>query len=209
MPTKFAVMVVWLKVYVTIASPMTLTFIQGHKCISNLTTFSFAISRTIFKLLHSNLAWQSNRGCHGCTCWFWWPWPWCKVTVGRQRHTNQRWMLLATKQAISVTLATTVGHFLRDLDFANEYRAWPTCLLLFCFRLLVSSSLRARTLVGGMAQGAQLSPSCIASLTSSWLEWASAAPPTSFPGWPAIPRSSPPTEGAALVWLAEVCIRYC
>ena len=35
MPIKRAVMVVWLKVYMTIASLITLTFIQGHK----LTTF--------------------------------------------------------------------------------------------------------------------------------------------------------------------------
>ena len=39
MPIKFAEKVVRLKVYMTIASLMTLTFIQSHKCISNLTTF--------------------------------------------------------------------------------------------------------------------------------------------------------------------------
>ena len=39
MPVKFAVKTVRIKVYLTIASPMTLTFIQGHKCISNVTTF--------------------------------------------------------------------------------------------------------------------------------------------------------------------------
>ena len=53
----FAVKIDRLKIYMTIASPMTLPFIQGHKCISNLTTFKLALSRTIFKLLHSNLAW--------------------------------------------------------------------------------------------------------------------------------------------------------
>ena len=31
--------IVWVKVYMIIASPVTLTFIQGHKCISNFTTF--------------------------------------------------------------------------------------------------------------------------------------------------------------------------
>ena len=37
---KFTVKVVRLRVYImTIASPMTLTFIQDHKCASNLTTF--------------------------------------------------------------------------------------------------------------------------------------------------------------------------
>ena len=36
-----------------------------------------------------------------CSCSFWWTWPWCRVTVDQQRkNNNQRWMLLATKQAI-------------------------------------------------------------------------------------------------------------
>ena len=39
MPIKFAVKIVRLKVYMTIASLMTLTFTQGHNCISKLTTF--------------------------------------------------------------------------------------------------------------------------------------------------------------------------
>ena len=39
MPIKFAVKIVQLKVYTTIANMMTLTFIQGHKSISNMTTF--------------------------------------------------------------------------------------------------------------------------------------------------------------------------
>ena len=39
MPIQFAVKIVQLKVYKTIASPMTLIFIQGHKCVSNVTTF--------------------------------------------------------------------------------------------------------------------------------------------------------------------------
>ena len=37
MTVKFAVKIVRLRVYMTIASPMTLTIIQGHKCTSNLT----------------------------------------------------------------------------------------------------------------------------------------------------------------------------
>ena len=39
-------------------------------------------------------------------------------------------MLLATKQAISIKLATAVGHFVcdLDLDFANFYMACSTCL---------------------------------------------------------------------------------
>ena len=39
MPITFAANIVRLKVYMTIASPMTLTFTQGHNCVSNLTTF--------------------------------------------------------------------------------------------------------------------------------------------------------------------------
>ena len=39
MPIPFAVTIVRLKVCTTIASPLTLTSIQGHKCVSNLTTF--------------------------------------------------------------------------------------------------------------------------------------------------------------------------
>ena len=39
LPIKFAVKIVRLKVYMVIASLMTLTFIQVHKCVSNMTTF--------------------------------------------------------------------------------------------------------------------------------------------------------------------------
>ena len=56
-PIEFAVKIVRLKVYMCIASPMTLTF-TGHNCVSSLTTFYLVIIiyQTIFKLLHSNLA---------------------------------------------------------------------------------------------------------------------------------------------------------
>ena len=39
MPITFAAKIDRQKVYMIIASPMTLTFIHGHKCVSNLTTF--------------------------------------------------------------------------------------------------------------------------------------------------------------------------
>ena len=41
---------------------------------------------------------------------------------------------LHTKQAISITFSTMVGHFLRDLDLdvANVYMAYPACLILVC-----------------------------------------------------------------------------
>ena len=51
MPIKFAVNIVCLKVYMTIARLITLTFMQGHKCVSNLTTFELAMSQTIFKAI--------------------------------------------------------------------------------------------------------------------------------------------------------------
>ena len=41
--------------------------------------------------------------------------------VGKDQ--NQRCMLSETKQAINIKLATTVGHSLHDLDFANVYMA--------------------------------------------------------------------------------------
>ena len=40
MPIMFAVKIDRLKVYMTFASLMTLTFIQDHKCTSNLTSFN-------------------------------------------------------------------------------------------------------------------------------------------------------------------------
>ena len=36
---------------------------------------------------------------------------------------NQRLILWATKQAVSIHLVTTVGHFLHDLNFENVYMA--------------------------------------------------------------------------------------
>ena len=59
MPIELAVKILRLKVgvyYMTIASLMTLTFTQGHNCVSNLAIFQLVMSHTIFKILHSNLA---------------------------------------------------------------------------------------------------------------------------------------------------------
>ena len=64
MPIKFAVKIVRLKVYMAIASPMTLKFIQGHKCVSNLSTcnisdnikaFPFKLGMTVGLCLDLNL----------------------------------------------------------------------------------------------------------------------------------------------------------
>ena len=41
----------------------------------------------------------------------------------------QCWIISTTKPATRIKLAPTVGHCLRDLDFANVYMAWPTCFV--------------------------------------------------------------------------------
>ena len=54
---------------------------------------------------------------------------------GSAKAKNQRYMLSATKQAISIKLATTVGHFYATLTLTLHkciYIAYPTCFLL-CF----------------------------------------------------------------------------
>ena len=50
-------------------------------------------------------------------------------------------MLSATKQAISIKIATTVGHFVRDLDFANVY-IWLDHLVSASFELKTFKSVR-------------------------------------------------------------------
>ena len=55
MPIQFAVKIAQLNLYMTIASPMTLTFIQVRL---KLDYFLTCNTLTRFKLLHSNLAWQ-------------------------------------------------------------------------------------------------------------------------------------------------------
>ena len=42
---------------------------------------------------------------------------------GSAKGRIQCLIILTTKQATSIKLATTVGHFVRDLDFANIYMA--------------------------------------------------------------------------------------
>ena len=69
---------------------------------------------------------QEGRHIYICSFSFRWPWPWYKVTVGWQRQNKSAWIISTIKEAISVKLATTLGHFVRDLDFENLYFAWPT-----------------------------------------------------------------------------------
>ena len=53
----------------------------------------------------------------------------------KPKAKSQQCMLSATKQAISIKLATMVGHFLRDLDldFATVHMACPS--FLFCWKV--------------------------------------------------------------------------
>ena len=51
------------------------------------------------------------------------------LTVMQCHSGDAKAIILTTNQATSIKLSTTVGHFLGDLDFANDYMAWPTFFL--------------------------------------------------------------------------------
>ena len=63
MPIKFAVKIVWLKVYMTIASLITLTFVQGHKLdyfltcniLDNIWAVAFKLGMTVVLFMALNL----------------------------------------------------------------------------------------------------------------------------------------------------------
>ena len=78
-------------------------------------TGTIIISRTIFKLWHSNLAWRLTCACH-CSCSFR---PWCKVTVAWQRGEIS--VELSRQQSMLGRL-NYVSHDL-DRDFENIYLA--------------------------------------------------------------------------------------
>ena len=131
-------------------SPMTVTFIQGHKCVLNVTILELPISQTIFMRFRSTFK-------LGMTVDLWMPYLLMLVSMtltlmqghsGSAKAKNQRCMLSATKQAISIELATTVGHFLLDLDldFANVYMDCLTCTCT-CTELLFLASRFPHTFV--------------------------------------------------------------
>ena len=77
MPIKFAVKIIRLKVHTTIAGPITLTFIQGHKCVSNLTTFNLNYIQQYFQLFTFKLGMAVDLCMALCSSLsFWWPWTW-------------------------------------------------------------------------------------------------------------------------------------
>ena len=57
-----------------------------------------------------------------------------QVHSGSVKARNERCFMSTTKQAISIKRATTVRHFLRDLDIENAYMACPACFLFFSVR---------------------------------------------------------------------------
>ena len=125
---KFAVNMVRLKVCMTVARPMTLTFIQGHKCV-NLQYFG--------QYLNYNIQTWHDLWMPYTLILVLWPWPWCKVTVGRQKRNNQRCMLSTTEQAMCIKIAAEVGHF--TWHWLNVYKVCPACfvflVLFFLFTL--------------------------------------------------------------------------
>ena len=58
----------------------------------------------------------------------------CSGHSGLAKAKIQCKIVSTTKQAISIKLATTVGHFVSDLDFKNVYMTWPACLVLCCYQ---------------------------------------------------------------------------
>ena len=66
------------------------------------------------------------------------------IQGGSAKAKNQHCMLLANKQAINIKLATTVGHFLCDLDlaFASVYMACPACYYYYYGFVILQGGLR-------------------------------------------------------------------
>ena len=113
MPIKFTVKIVWLKVYMTIVSPMTLTFVQGHKCLK--LDYFFNLQYLGQYLSYGVQTWHDGRlmdlfSLYIYICSYLFRWPWYKVTVGLKRPKISV-ACSPTKQEISFKLATTVGHF--------------------------------------------------------------------------------------------------
>ena len=85
-PIKFAVKIVWLKIYIIFSQSDDLAL--HSKSLSSQTWQVFNLYYTshildsIYKLSFK-LGMTVDRW-HICSCLFWWPWPWCKVIVGRQ-----------------------------------------------------------------------------------------------------------------------------
>ena len=69
MPINFAVKIVRLKVYTTIASPMTLTFTQGPKCVTNVTTYNLQYIGQYLSYYIQTCD-DDTYGCPICSCSF-------------------------------------------------------------------------------------------------------------------------------------------
>ena len=103
-----------------------------HNCLKLdkcLTCTIIAVSQTVFKAMAFKLGMTVDLCMAYMLFSYQWSWPWCKVTGGRQRQKNQHWIISTTKQVISIKFATTVGHFVCDLDFENVCMAWIPCFI--------------------------------------------------------------------------------
>ena len=98
------------------------SFIQGHKCVSNVTTYNLQYLGQY--LSYYIQTWRDGKRMDAIIIIM-------LVLVsmtltlmqghnGPANANNQHWMFSAIEQAISIT----VGHFIRDLDFANVCMVW-------------------------------------------------------------------------------------
>ena len=111
-----------------------------------------------------------------CSCSF--CWPWCKVTVGWQRQTlNVALSLSTTKQAISIKLATTAGHFY--VTSALQTFIWIDHV---CFVFYRSSTAMALSLsMQSMVRSSSSKETSVMPWETSW--WKLGSPPAILSRW--------------------------
>ena len=139
MPIKFAVKIVRLRVCMTIASPMTITFIQGHKCLKLDCFLTCNISDILSYYIQT---WHDGRLVDALSYLLMLvlvTLTLMQVHSGSAKAKSQRCILSATKQAISIKLATTVGHFFRWPWPRLPNVIWLVQLIFFCFLWLASN----------------------------------------------------------------------
>ena len=122
MSITYAVKSVRLQVYASIASPMALIFIQGHKRVSNVTSFNLQYLGQY--LSYCIQTWHDDITVHDTYAparfddfdlhvW--------TQRVGKKRKIK-RLIISTTKQATRIIkLVPRVNSFVRDLDFLNVY----------------------------------------------------------------------------------------
>ena len=136
LPIKYAVNTVRLMVYMTIASTTTWTLYSRSQVRLKLDYF---LTCNISD--HSDLAWLMDAIWYSLLILVSMILTLMQCHSGLSKAKSQCCMPTANKQAISIELATTVGHFLRDLYFANVYMAWQTCGGQVCRSKLILSDI--------------------------------------------------------------------